>query len=312
MKFCVVGDMHLTFSAPVSRKDDFRQTVPKKLADVHAICEAWEVDLLVLLGDVFSSPSPHFSVLSEFVYFLDALSLPVLAILGNHDVYGWQEDTFFRTALGILDKIGSVTVLSTQTCLSFEKDDVCFCVVYPLTNEREELTETVYTTAPCMVALSHLAITPKEVFGEHVQMHNFVTNADYVFSGHYHPGYAPMTRTSGGAVFCNPGALLRISAIPEEIERFPAAAIVDSSVTPTPGAIKLVPLASAAAGQDVFEVAERELMTREALESFLMGLTMERTFIDVESIIRQVGSSYSAEIVELVLQRLSVVEEGAR
>lgn len=311
MKFCVVGDMHLTYSAPASRKDDFRQTVPKKLADVHAICEEWEVELLVLLGDVFSSPSPHFSVLSEFVYFLDALSLPVLSILGNHDVYGWQEDTFFRTALGVLDKIGSVIVLSTQTRLSFEKDDVCFYVAYPLTNEREELTETVYTTAPCTVALSHLAITPREVFGEHVQICNFVTTADYVFSGHYHPGYMPMTYTPGGTVFCNPGALLRISAIPEEIQRIPTVAIVDSSAPPTPTAVKLVPLASAAAGQDVFEVVERELMTREALESFLMGLTMESAFIDVEMIVRQVGSSYSEEIVELVLQRLSAVEEGS-
>ena len=312
MKFCVVGDMHLTYSAPVSRKDDFRQTVFKKLADVHSICKEWGVELLVLLGDVFSSPSPHFSVLSEFVYFLDALSLPVLSILGNHDVYGWQEDTFFRTALGILDKIGSVTVLSTQTRLSFEKDDVCFYVVYPLTNSSESLTEPVYTMAPCVVALSHLAVTPREVFGEHVLMHNFVTSANYVFSGHYHPGYVPMTSISGGAVFCNPGALLRMSAIPEEIERFPTVAIVDSSVTPTPDAVKLVLLPSSAAGRDVFEVVEQELMTKEALESFLMGLTMESAFIDVEEIVRQVGSSYPEEIVELVLQRLSSIKEVER
>lgn len=304
MKFCVVGDMHLSFTAPVSRKDNFREIVPQKLSDIVKICHFNQVELVVLLGDVFSSPSPHFSVMHEFVSFLESLSLPVIAIPGNHDVYGWSEATLPRTALGVLHRTGSLQVLSPVTETTFETEDVQFYISRFLSGE--ETAAPLRKPGKLQVELVHATVASKKTFGEHVLIEQYETRADYVFSGHYHPGH-PITLLNEVA-FCNPGAVLRVIAIPEEITRYPAVAIVNTRHSPgqphifLSECIELIPLASAVPGSEVFDIVEQ--ISEEDLEEFLASLSAEAVFVDVEEVVRELGQEYPASVTELVLDIL--------
>lgn len=207
MNILVVGDLHLRATSPCSRVDNILETFWFKARQVVDIVKSRGVCAVIFLGDVFDSPSPSLSVVWEFLNFVDLLRVPVYTIVGNHDVYGYNLETLRRCQLGQLSRLGAITLITSPT-------RVCGRVfgVFP-------------DSSPCDVLLVHDFLLPFEFFGKATLIDEFTPppGCKLVLVGHYHHGFAPVTRD--GVVYFGPGALLRLDR--SERERDVGVALLD-------------------------------------------------------------------------------------
>lgn len=116
-----LADTHFTEKKPRSRKDNYQETVLRKLTDVINLASSirWEgktrkVDALVIAGDIFHQPQGKlisrkldYRIISK----LSTSPVPILAILGNHDKDHDREDSIEDHPLGSLVAANIITLV---------------------------------------------------------------------------------------------------------------------------------------------------------------------------------------------------------
>lgn len=115
-KVIFVGDVHLKGSTPISRKDNYPETILNKLRFVFDYAKSIDSKHVFFLGDIFDTVNisiQYFShCLSVFKQARDAgISLYTLA--GNHDIRYDAIETLPITPLGILIKSGAIELLDS-------------------------------------------------------------------------------------------------------------------------------------------------------------------------------------------------------
>lgn len=140
-KVIFVGDVHLKGSSPISRKDNYPETILNKLRFIKDYALSIDCSTVIFLGDLFDTVSTsiqYFSYcLTLFKQFTDS-NIDVYTIVGNHDIKYDSLDTLPVTPLGILVKSDAVKLLDSLTV-----DDVfikgCHFTEEPLANKQNDL-----------------------------------------------------------------------------------------------------------------------------------------------------------------------------
>lgn len=113
-KILFVGDVHLKGSTPISRKDNYSETILRKLEWVKGYADSIECKNIIFLGDIFDTVNTslqYFSLcLSTFKQIVDS-GINLYTIVGNHDIRYDSIDTLPVTPLGILVKSEAIKLL---------------------------------------------------------------------------------------------------------------------------------------------------------------------------------------------------------
>lgn len=124
MKLLITGDWHYRANPPRARKDNFQETLNAKLAEVGEIARREKVSAIIVPGDVFDSPNPAYSTLTELERIIRDMGREIWAVPGNHDEFGHSLESLSRTAYGHLAGTGTITDLARKPviagCLTVE------------------------------------------------------------------------------------------------------------------------------------------------------------------------------------------------
>lgn len=317
MKLLIVGDVHLRGDNPRNRKGNYYEDCKAKLKEVFEI--AAERDAIIIqVGDFFNSPSTSYSVYSDIAKFLQEQDTWMFTIAGNHDIFAHNISTLDRTPLGSLLKLKILHHVDElnrcennrgeRTGIEFIGRDFDFVMdsdylEYVTPEHAGEL----------QILVVHGMLMEKPAPFKHSLMEEVarITAADVIISGHYH---LPFIKTVGGKLFINPGALMRMSATEEEINRTPQVVLLDSDTLKT----EVIPLKCAKPGNLVLDrtVIEANQEREENMALFISSLenTGEQKFMNLQEMMEQIAAqdNLDALIIKEALERLSKIREGQK
>lgn len=219
MKFIYLTDPHVRVQSPTYRLDDYYKTILSKLDYARHLGEENGVVGTIIGGDLLDRPDVPYTTLSGLCEVLRKFKTPVYVVLGNHDVYGYNPNTFHRTALSVLEASGLIHRLSMEETV-LEQDDTCVCLTgvdaHSALDKNGQVSD--YIDVPriidnCVyihVVHGFLAVRPWPMVPVTTIDSIINTNADIVLTGHEHSGFGVIEKN--GRLFCNPGALGRVTA----------------------------------------------------------------------------------------------------
>src|SRR5690554_6149535 len=124
LKILFFTDAHIRGTNPKNRKDNFVDTLERKLLEISDIIEKYNIDFVLHGGDLFDRPDISISIASRFSSILDKIKIPFYLVSGNHDVYGHNPDTINRTMLGLLDILGVIKIVKENDKIILKKDNI--------------------------------------------------------------------------------------------------------------------------------------------------------------------------------------------
>lgn len=204
MNFVMLSDLHLDIEIPKARKDNLVQTQFEKLK--HVIRFAQEKKALILqAGDFFNRPRSWY-FLPMVVEFLKGFghNLPMIcSVFGQHDTYYYSESTRSNTMLGVLEKMGLVTILGDVPLICDEKVHVYGC------SFGQEIPK---PTGPKNILVIHAPISQDKIpmsFVPAEQFSDLYEEFDIVLCGDIHQAFFVK---KGKRVIINTGPMLRREA----------------------------------------------------------------------------------------------------
>ena len=224
MKILWFSDAHLRGTTPKSRADDYPKALEAKFDEIGEIIRKENVKLVFNGGDLFHTPAPSNSVITTFAKKMKAWNCPIYSIIGSHDKYGYNDDTLYRTAKGILEATGVTKLINDPMPLG---DGTWVCgTPHSYTLDDDPINYFVKKPEGCkyLIQLVHGMLLDKPFFDKYTLLQDVKTESDLVLCGHYHPGFGPIE--VNGTTFVNVGSLGRT----ERIQRLypPSVVIIDT------------------------------------------------------------------------------------
>ena len=138
-KILFVGDLHLNYQTPSSRKDVYANTILEKVKTIAKYANENDIKDVIFLGDVFHQKyQPYHYMVKCYLAFREFNTTPY-TIIGNHDLQFERMDTLTESPLNFLFITGVLKHLEKQ-----EVDDVVikgFDYPVPITkNENDKYT----------------------------------------------------------------------------------------------------------------------------------------------------------------------------
>lgn len=323
MKLIFITDTHGRGSNPGSRLDDYPQTVLNKFAYINTYARDIGASGIIHGGDWLETPDVTNVFIRRLVNVVRHSSCPWYGILGNHDIYGYNPDTFAKTPLGIAEEAGMFTRLfrdnpveitdgetkvyltGTDSHFDLDKEDTRYMY---MDSARKEGHINIHVTHGMLLhkewpQLKHTVIDDIKDF-----------NADILLSGHEHVGYG-LKRLDNGKLVCNPGSLLRVTASTGDIRKDVRFAVI--TVTGTEFDIELVnmPVSIARPASEVIDIEklQNEKDSKQKLEAFvdMIGdVELDEDF-DVMHNLGVIAESVDAseEVIEECRTRIQEAEE---
>lgn len=204
-----VGDIHLQFSNPSSRIDNYFETIIGKMRQIMN-----KNKYFLSLGDLFSFPVLDIQgtmILVELLREYKEKGGVFIELMGNHTVYNWQLNTINKTTLGLLDKLKLLKILdrSGQIKTALNELNVGDWKIIPaLLNNPKDLLPAPQEKS-IMVAHSYYAFGRDKT---HSLEYKDLKDLDYkyYFFGHEHLDYKP--KIIEQSILYRPGALSRGTA----------------------------------------------------------------------------------------------------
>lgn len=274
MKFLFMTDTHGRTNSPASRKDDFPSAVLKKMR--WCVDKANSENRMILHGgDWVNRPDTAPTFISMMAGILGMCKNGVMGILGNHDIYGYNTDSFRRTPMSIVDACNQIHILPDNDTVVLKKDGLEVYLSGVSSHallDKGGRTDDYYTPRKdkpkavneIRIHIVHGFLTdhdwPEAVPYTKIQ-DVLDTDADILLTGHEHTGYGVFT--NNGTTFCNPGALGRVSAAVGDVNRTVQVADIDVFLEDGRAkySVSLVPL------PDTIALPADEVLDRERLES---------------------------------------------
>jgi len=322
MKILFTGDWHLRGNNPRNRADDYKEAAKEKLREVFKIAVDNEVTAILQPGDIFHSPEVSIQTLLEFTNVLKECPVPIYTTVGNHDVFGYNLETYGRTSLQLLKllvpRFSVCAVNVHETILTDKYGGNVYVSFQPYISKIDVngfgymLEESKYGSSMPTIHVVHGMLLDHNLPYEarFTNLYEVETNADIILSGHDHVGYGVIKRKDG-KLFCNPGALMRISASEAEMTRPIQVALVDTDKLD----IELIPLKCARPGNEVLDRTriEENVDRQYAMEEFT-GLVQSGTGVagmNIPEIIEKIGKQENipAEVVSKAIELLKGEEK---
>lgn len=119
-KVAVIKDPHfrLEFPPPVSRKDDYKETIYNKVNFIIEECRKRQVNQLIVTGDLFDKKYlKHYNSIAvkeniELLRHFKVNDIEVISIAGNHDLPYNSYDNVEDSLYGLVAKLGLITDIS--------------------------------------------------------------------------------------------------------------------------------------------------------------------------------------------------------
>lgn len=105
-----VGDTHFSNRIPISRKDDYPNTLITKLRSLGSLIQPNDVTDVIFLGDLFNTKNldlAYFTrVLEEFLKIKSTTGVNLYTVIGNHDLLYRNRELLDSTPISMLRLIG--------------------------------------------------------------------------------------------------------------------------------------------------------------------------------------------------------------
>lgn len=266
MKILYFTDTHDMGRNPGSRIDDYHSAIFAKMNEAIDTAIAVKADAIVHGGDWYNSPKVSNIIYNQHQRMLQKArnaGIPVFVVPGNHDLFGYSMSTIDQTSIGSFAEAKLVTLLTRDTpVLITGKAGVTVALYgreYSVDIDHDPLNDYQITqlksrnkqTIEQHLLFSHGMLLDKP-FHPDVRFtltKDVVTDADYVFNGHYHPGWN--MHTIGDTTFVNNGSTGRNEGSTGNLTFEPKYTIIE--VYPGHTMVTAVPYTCAAAGKDIFD-----------------------------------------------------------
>lgn len=322
MKLLYVVDPHFRGTNPRNRVDDYRAASFAKFREIYGLAVEHQVAAVITSGDNLDRPEISDGFKDDLADLLNESPVDILTTIGNHEIYGYNPDTYKRTSLRILERMcprlqvladpakpiilrdGRTTVALTFTPYSSRMDIGGYGY-----SPEARLPEAAYH-----IHVAHgMLLDHVPPFDRFTLLNDAVTLADMVLSGHDHTGYG-VYRRADGKVFVNPGSITRIQASIAEIERPIRIALIEiryaeHSAKPYYDAVvDLIPLQTAKPGADILDRSQIEADQKRAyaMAEFQALIQTEdgKAAVDIGDIIASIArqDKLPAEVVEKALE----------
>lgn len=216
MKLVQFNDAHIRGSTPFSRLDDYPETLWTKFQQLTDFIKEHKIEAILNGGDLFDTPDPSTGVVNRYLELFRSWNIPIYSVVGSHDLFGYNERTLERTALGTLRASGVVSIIHMAKRIG----ENCQIGGISHSYSLDENPETDYylkkVTDDYMIQMCHGMITPGPFFGKYTLYSQIKTEADLVICGHYHPGFGPFL--IDGATIINIGSMGRTENV---IRKYP-------------------------------------------------------------------------------------------
>lgn len=133
-KILMVGDVHLSPRTPISRKDNYSDTILNKISSITSIILEREIKHVVFLGDLFNTRHmtlPYFIKCFQQFKEMEKAGAQLHTIVGNHDIYYNNQSTMEDSPMQILFDSG---LFSNE---SFQEGNTKFTLVNYTTNTSD-------------------------------------------------------------------------------------------------------------------------------------------------------------------------------
>ncbi len=115
-KIIFVGDVHLKGSTPISRKDNYSETILNKLQYIWNYANTIDCTTIIFLGDIFDTVNTSLQYFSHCLTLFKKITdsgIDLYTIVGNHDLRYDSMETLPITPLGILIKSDAMKLLDS-------------------------------------------------------------------------------------------------------------------------------------------------------------------------------------------------------
>lgn len=236
MRLLFFTDSHIRGSSPKNRKDDFVETLEKKLLEIVDIIDNNDIDYVLHGGDLFDRPDVSISVTGRFSKILKKIKIPFYIVSGNHDVYGHNPNTVNRTMLGLLSELGIFNVINENERVYLNKGQIKVQItgqpyiydIDDIINRKYYILDEVDSTVDYAIHIVHGMLLDRPfIKGVPYTLVEDIkdTKANITLAGHYHSGFNKMVIDN--KYFLNPGSIVRISNSLREMDRKPKVIIID-------------------------------------------------------------------------------------
>ena len=355
MKFLVLGDPHdAVTKQPKNRTDNFYETFDKKVEEIKELAMKHEVKAILQTGDFLDVPRigthklfeiierwsvvPMLPLLAELqqdptkadeVAKKMAKGIPLIGLIGNHELYSEMLSSYPKTSLSILEQMGFMKLLSKEEPLIFEENGVSVALTgthyHSKIDTKEYVSDYVVDqkAADYHIHMVHGMLVKKSlgdlIKNTTVDQIADLTKADLTISGHDHIGFLPIEHD--GKIFTNPGSLTRTKADLKEMNRKPKVLLVE--ITAQNGlTVKPIYLKSAQAGEDVLDrtmiVEQKNQQARmEMIKSTVnraqvkQGLSM-KTIVESIADANQIEETVKNDLVERITDKMKEFDETDR
>lgn len=249
LKFLYYTDPHNKLQNPTARLDNFKETIFNKQRYVGRLARELGVAAVFVGGDFLDKPDNS----DEFVRSVQLLhqeyGVPIYGIIGNHEEWGYNPETYSRTSFGLLEGPGIIKRLYMDKPIIFTDDSLQTKVAVTGCDAHFDLDKngrvSDYIDIPdsedCIkIHIIHGFLTDDKNKWDKIP-HTCIsdilaTKADILLTGHEHSGFeviqvtkdmiekyhannkiklkrvnSAVTWKGEGKLFCNPGALARVS-----------------------------------------------------------------------------------------------------
>lgn len=328
VKLLFVGDLHLRGNNPRNRIDDYPEVAKEKLREVFRIAVDQKADYILQPGDIFDRPEVGINVLLEYAEILQESPVSIYCTIGNHDIYGYNVDSYNRSSLRLLEMlVPQLTVIRSANDRPIYLSNGRYKVYLTATPYSRDMDINGYGYGPDVeypekdhigIHIAHgMLLDHKPPFDRYSDLYKVDTSADIILTGHDHIGYGIYRRNADDKLFVNPGSLLRMSASVGEMSRQIQVALITIDEIQGNYDASFIPLTVAKSGEEVLDRSkiEEEKQRQYAMENFsalIQGHTGNKVLMDINQIIDQVAAEeqYSPEVVKVALQIIDTQREA--
>lgn len=306
LKLLFYTDTHYRDTQPKSRIDDVLASQFAELGDIMNISVEHQVDALLHGGDFFDTKKPSHQLVIHLLNWVKTLNKPILGIIGNHDVTGYNLDSVKNSGLGVLFESGAVDKIDNY---EWQNTKVVVKAVHSTVNfETEYMFEEKYKDY-FKIVLSHNYVIPADDMPwGFIHPKDIKTNADLVLCGHYH---VPYDYTNGKTRWINPGAISRWKV--SERNHMPQVLLITVNDDGT-HAVEFIPLPSAKKADEIFdlEFLKAEQKREQNIQTFVNSI--EATSfqgIDIEQVILTTGKEQNIpqNVLDVILDKIREAKE---
>lgn len=204
-------DTHVRAETPSGRTDNYKDSILTKLEEIGSIFKTNNVDYALFGGDLFHTPDPVNSLKYDVMHIFKSWQIPIVAVIGSHDYFGYQAKSIKRTAVGLFAKAGIIDIIGVDNYPEYLE-----CGEFVITGtshtydfvQNKNIYKPTFNIDKKQIQMVHADLNNKPVIWPHVQIKEVTTESDVVLIGHIHNGFVPTTIKN--TTFYNPGSIGRL------------------------------------------------------------------------------------------------------